>query len=87
MLKDAFQLVQKCTKCQQFARLTHKSSKIQYPIGSPWSFAVWGMDILGPFPVSTSQKKFLIVAIDHFTKWVEVEAVPTITEARIQYFF
>ena len=87
MSKDAFQLIQKYTKCQQFAHLTHKSSNIQHPIGSIWPFAVWGMDILGPFPVSTSQKKFLIVAIDHFTKWVEVEIVPTITEARIQHFF
>lgn len=42
---------------------------------------------MGPFPTSTAQKKFVIVAIDHFTKWVEVEAVPTITKARIQHFF
>ena len=42
---------------------------------------------MGPFPVFTSQKKFLIIAIDHFTMWVEVEVIPTITEARIQHFF
>ena len=54
MSKDAFQLIQKCTKCEQFARLTQKPSNIQHLIGSPWPFAVWGMDILGPFPVSTS---------------------------------
>ena len=29
----------------------------------------------------------MIVAIDHFTKWVEVEAILTILEARIQHFF
>ena len=29
----------------------------------------------------------MIVAIDHFIKWVEVEAVPTTTEAQIQHFF
>ena len=87
MSKDAFQLVQRCTKCQQFTRITHQPSNIQHLIRSPWHFAIWRMDILGPFPVSTSQKKFLIVAVDHFTKWVEVEAVPTITEARIQHFF
>ena len=87
MSKDAFRLVQKCTKCQQFARLTQKPSGILHPIRSPWPFSVWSMDILGPFPVSISQEKFLIVAIDHFTKWVEVEVVPTITEAWIQHFF
>ena len=35
MSKDAFQLVQKCPKCQQFARITHQPSNIQHPIGSP----------------------------------------------------
>ena len=30
--------------------------------------------------------KFLLVAIDYFTKWVEVEALATITEARIRSF-
>ena len=32
------------------------------------------------------QAKFLLVAIDYFTKWVEVEALVTITEARIRSF-
>ncbi|XP_055961491.1 uncharacterized protein LOC130015418 [Mercurialis annua] len=54
---------------------------------SPWPFATWGIDILGPFTPTTGQKKFLIVAVDHFTKWIEVEAVSTITEARIRDFF
>ena len=45
------------------------------------------MDILGPLPMAPGQKKFIIVAIDHFTKWIEVEAVSTITEARIRNFF
>jgi len=30
--------------------------------------------------------KFLLVVIDYFTKWVEAEALPTITEAKIQNF-
>ncbi|XP_050211346.1 uncharacterized protein LOC126661537 [Mercurialis annua] len=30
--------------------------------------------------------KFLIVAVDHFSKWVEAEAVSTITEARVRSF-
>ena len=42
---------------------------------------------MGTFPVSTSPNKFLIIAIDHFIKWVEVKVVPTITEAQIQHFF
>uniref|UniRef100_A0A2N9J0B4 Uncharacterized protein n=1 Tax=Fagus sylvatica TaxID=28930 RepID=A0A2N9J0B4_FAGSY len=43
------------------------------PMTSPWPFAQWGLDIMGPFPVGTKQAKFLVVAIDYFTKWVEAE--------------
>ena len=43
------------------------------------------MDILGPFPISASQRKFQVVAIDYFTKWVEV--VATITPSKIKDFF
>ena len=32
------------------------------------------MDIVGPLPVAAAQKKFLLVAIDYFSKWVEAEA-------------
>nr|KYP39629.1 hypothetical protein KK1_039060 [Cajanus cajan] len=45
------------------------------------------MDILGPFPPAKGQVKFLIVAIDHFTKWIEAEAVATITANNMQKFF
>ena len=30
--------------------------------------------------------RFLLVAIDYFTKWVEVEALVTIIEAKVQNF-
>ncbi|GJS18253.1 reverse transcriptase domain-containing protein [Tanacetum coccineum] len=49
------------------------------PITSPWPFHKWGIDIAGPFPVAAGGLKFLIVAIDYFTKWIEARAVATIT--------
>jgi transposase InsO family protein len=36
-----------------------------------WSFAVWGVDILGPFPRAVGRYRYLFVAIDKFTKWPE----------------
>ena len=41
---------------------------------------------MGPLPHGKRLVKFLLVAIDYFMKWVEVEALTTITEAKIQNF-
>ena len=41
---------------------------------------------MGSLPQGKRQMKFLLVAIDYFTKWVEVEALATITEAKVQNF-
>ena len=41
---------------------------------------------MGPFLIVVRQLKFLIVGIDYFTKWVEVEALATITEKNVRNF-
>ena len=41
---------------------------------------------MGPFPQRKKQLRFLIITIDYFTKWVEVEPVMTIMEAKVTSF-
>ena len=41
---------------------------------------------MGPLPQGKRQMKFLLVAIDYFTKWVEAEALATITKTKVQNF-
>jgi transposase-like protein len=36
-----------------------------------WTFAVWGLNIMGPFPRAVGGYRFLYAAIDKFTKWLE----------------
>ena len=38
--------------------------------------------MIGPLPTAQAQAKFAVMAIDYFTKWVEVETLSTITEAK-----
>ncbi|GKC07527.1 reverse transcriptase domain-containing protein [Tanacetum coccineum] len=45
-----------------------------------------GIDIAGPFPEGPGKVKFLIVAIDYFTKWIEEKPVATTTGARVKKF-
>ena len=35
-----------------------------------------GVDVLGPFPVTDSGNRYVLVAMDYFTKWPEAYAVP-----------
>ena len=41
---------------------------------------------MGSFPLGKKQFRFLIIAIDYFTKWVEAELVTMITEAKVTSF-
>ena len=41
---------------------------------------------MDPFPIAIQQLKFLIVSIDYFTKWVEVEALTTVTKKNVRSF-
>jgi hypothetical protein len=49
------------------------------PIDLYWSFAIWGIDIMGVLPRAPERFRFLFVAIDTFTKWMEVMLVVNIT--------
>jgi len=44
------------------------------------------MDIVDPFPIGRAQKKFILVVVDYFTKWVEVEALANITARQVHTF-
>jgi len=78
--------VRKCKPCQKHDNLIHQKQEQLHHILSPWPFAKWGMDILGPFSPGKGQVKFLIIAVDYFTKWIEAKPLTTITAQQVQQF-
>ncbi|RVW89210.1 Retrovirus-related Pol polyprotein from transposon 17.6 [Vitis vinifera] len=86
MKKDAAAYVQKCDKCQRYAPIPHMPSAALKSVSGPWPFAQWGMDIVGPLPAAPAQKKFLLVATDYFSKWVEAEAYASIKDKDVTKF-
>nr|GFC63442.1 hypothetical protein [Tanacetum cinerariifolium] len=56
------------------------------PITAPWPFYKWGIDIASPFPEGPGKVKFLIVAMDYFTKWIEAKVVAMITDGQVKKF-
>ena len=53
---------------------------------SPWPFAHWGLDIAGPFPKATGNKRYLLVGTNYFTKWVEAEPLVNIRDMDAKKF-
>ncbi|KAK1557267.1 hypothetical protein Q3G72_021359 [Acer saccharum] len=71
----------RCEACQKIANNIRQPPELLQSITSPWPFAMWGIDLIGPMPTATGGAKHAIVAVDYFTKWVEAEPLVHITEA------
>nr|GEW46452.1 hypothetical protein [Tanacetum cinerariifolium] len=79
MHEDAKKEVEKCDSCQIHALVPRLSKTLITSIMAPWPFYQWGMDILGSLPPAKRGAKFVIVAIDYFTKWIEAKPLVKIT--------
>ncbi|XP_065622758.1 uncharacterized protein LOC112030837 [Quercus suber] len=86
MQRDAADYALRCDQCQKHAPLIHQPAGQLNPISRPWPFAQWGLDILGPFPRATGNRRFVIVAVDYFTKWAEAEALANIRDTDVKKF-
>jgi len=84
--EDCVRHAQRCKQCQRHADWHKAPPEELRSIYSPWPFHTWGIDILGPFPLAIRQIKYLIIAIEYFTKWIEAEPVAQITAHKVQHF-
>lgn len=76
---DATELTRKCGEGQTFAAVQANPHASLSNISSPWLFYQWGIDIVGPFPEAPEKLKYMVVAMDYFTKWIEAEPLACIS--------
>ena len=86
MQREAQEYVKKCDQCQRFAPNIHQPRRVLNPLSSPWPFAQWGLDIVSPFPKAAENKRYLLVGMDYFTKWVEAEPLANIRDVETKRF-
>ncbi|VFQ72035.1 unnamed protein product, partial [Cuscuta campestris] len=86
IVQDCERYVQKCRTCQLFYKYPGRPATYYHPVSNVIPFARFGVDIIGAFPIAQGGKKFVIVAIDYFTKWIEAEALANITTQQCKKF-
>ncbi|XP_031120620.1 uncharacterized protein LOC116023751 [Ipomoea triloba] len=86
MLKDCAEYAKRCPKCQEFQTLPGRPATNYTPVSTTIPFSRWGIDLVGALPTGSGSRKYIIVAIDYFTKWVEAEPLASITAARCKKF-
>ncbi|GJU02093.1 reverse transcriptase domain-containing protein [Tanacetum coccineum] len=81
IFKDAKDYVMKYDASQKSRNISSRNEMPQNNIQVYEVFDVWGLDFLGPFPDSRGNK-YILVAVDYISKWVEAQALPT-NDARV----
>jgi transposase InsO family protein len=87
LLADATRIVRSCQGCQFYARQAHLSAQALQTIPITWPFAVWGLDLVGPLQKAPEGFSHLLVAIDKFSKWIEVRPLTSIRSEQAVAFF
>ena len=87
METNCCQFVQRCSECQMHGDLIHVPPYELHALTSSWSFLVWGIDVIGKVsPKFSISHKYILVAIDYFTKWVDATSYTRLTAAKAARF-
>jgi len=81
ILEDCFKYFK---GCQKFGNIQRATASAMNPIIRPWPFQGWAIDLIGQiYPPSSKGHKFILVATNYFTKWVEAIPLKKVTSANM----
>jgi hypothetical protein len=84
---NASEIVRTCEGCQFYAHKINLPAHALQTIPVTWPFVVWGLDIVEPLWKALRGYTHLLVAIDKFSKWVEVRPIMNLRAKQVMMFF
>ena len=82
MESDCCTHVRKFHKCQAFADNVNAPPHPLNAMSAPWPFSMWGIDVIWAIePKASKGHRFILMAIDYFTKWVEAASYTNVTRS------
>ncbi|XP_027155803.1 uncharacterized protein LOC113756248 [Coffea eugenioides] len=87
MEHDCINFVRRCIKCQMHGDIIRAPPTELHSMTAPWPCSMWGMDVIGTIdPPASNGHRFILVAIEYFTKWVEAESFKHVTKKVVANF-
>ncbi|XP_027170432.1 uncharacterized protein LOC113770223 [Coffea eugenioides] len=81
MEHDCVVFVRKCIKCQLHGDVIRTPPIELNNMTAPWLYLMWGKDVIGTIdPPASNEHRFILVAIEYFTKWFETESYKHVTK-------
>ena len=74
MQKETLEYTKKYDQCQRFTPNTHQPGGFLNPLSSPWPFAQWGLDIVGPLEIFLEEHCHPLrnTSFPHLRQWTSV---------------
>jgi hypothetical protein len=73
--------------CQRFSKHRNTPAAALKTILLTWPFAVWGLDMVGPFKTAPGGLMHLLVVVDKFAKWIEAKPIEKLDGSSTIKFF
>ena len=84
MSADVYDVTSSCHKCQ--IHQPYKKISNYHLVKPGYAWNTISVDVVGPLPVSIGRAKYIIVAIDRLTKWVEARAICNLSSSTAAKF-
>src|SRR6266498_4424019 len=84
MRKDIKEYVKTYFQCQQRGLMRQNNQKRTIPLID--IFERWGVDIVGPLPITREGNRYIVVAMDYFSRWPEANPLKTANSDTVATF-